>query len=72
MSVCNLSYSRFGFEARIWVLIAQVPDHCLFVGFSSLKNPFRSQLYSIYLKIYADRNCKPSLLIVVMHVTDKY
>ena len=30
---CNFSFSRFGFEGGIWVLIAPVPGHCILVTF---------------------------------------
>ena len=29
--ICNFSYSRYGFEDGIWVLIAPVPGHCILV-----------------------------------------
>ena len=32
LSFCNISYFRFGFEGRIWVLIAPVPGHCLLIA----------------------------------------
>ena len=30
---CDLIFSRFGFEGWIWVLIASVPDLCIFFTF---------------------------------------
>ena len=35
LSICNFRISLFGFEGRIWVLIAPVPGHCLIVSFKS-------------------------------------
>ena len=29
LTICNISYFRFGFEGWSWVLIASVPDLCL-------------------------------------------
>ena len=29
LTICNISYSRFGFEGLIWVLIASVPDRTI-------------------------------------------
>ena len=34
LSICNYSFSRFGFEGGIWFLIASVPVHCLFVVYT--------------------------------------
>ena len=34
LTICYLNFSRFGFEGRIWVLTASVPDRCvLFTSF---------------------------------------
>ena len=33
ISLVVLVISRFGFEDRVWVLIAQDPDHCLLFSF---------------------------------------
>ena len=30
-SICNINFTRFGFEGLIWVLVASVPDLCYFV-----------------------------------------
>ena len=34
LTICNFSYSRFGFEGGIRVLIAPVPGRCILVTFS--------------------------------------
>ena len=34
MTICNFSFSRFGFEGRLWVLFATVPGHCILVTFA--------------------------------------
>ena len=33
LTICNFSFSHFGIEGWIWVLIASVPDRCLLVTF---------------------------------------
>ena len=33
LSICNFSYSPFGFDSGVWFLIAPVPVHCLLVTF---------------------------------------
>ena len=33
LTICYISFSRFGFEVWIWVLIASVPDLCILFTF---------------------------------------
>ena len=33
LTICNFSITHFGFGGWMWVQIASVPDHCLFVTF---------------------------------------
>ena len=36
LTLCNFSYSRFGFEDGVRVLIVPVPGHCIFVTLTDI------------------------------------
>ena len=37
LTICNFSYSRFGFKGWIWVLIASAPGLCILFTFCDLQ-----------------------------------